>query len=58
MLDLPVPTSDEQSWLIPRNIRLPMPKVALSRHIKVRNYADLSIIDIHDRKFRNIAFSS
>jgi hypothetical protein len=33
-----------------------MPKVALARHINVRNHSDLRVIDIHDRKLRHVAF--
>jgi len=32
-----------------------MPKVTLVRNIKIRNHPNLSVIDIHDRKLRNIA---
>ena len=35
-----------------------MPKVALVRHVKIRNHPNLSIIDIHNRKLRNIALRS
>ena len=35
-----------------------MPKVTLARNIKIRNHPDLRIINIHDRKLRNIALRS
>lgn len=35
-----------------------MPKVALARHIEIRDHPDLGIIDIHDRKLRNITLRS
>ena len=35
-----------------------MPKVTLARRIKIRNHPNLSVIDIHDRKLRNIALRS
>jgi len=35
-----------------------MPKVTLARRIKIRNHANLSIIDIHDRELRNIVLRS
>lgn len=32
-----------------------MPEVTLARHVEIRNHANLSVINIHNRKLRNLS---